>query len=952
MTTHTFPIALDFDEGIDRKILRRLRDRFVAVNRVRRQRARSALAYRQQVVLDILPLVFHLNHPSLPGYLHRDCPHGLSHYQPDDDVLGAAQRLSRTFAYREAGKRRPDLEALFLMGSPGSLGHSVASDLDVWLCHDAGLSPAAVQQLEQKAEQVSVWAESLGVELHVFVFSASDWRMRQQRAEVAGENCGSAQHYLLLDEFYRTSIHLGGRYPLWWLVPVADEAQYSARTRQLIECRFIRADEYIDFGAVPRVPREEFLGAGVWQLYKGIDSPWKSILKLLLIECYARDEDQGPLALAFKAAVYRGDTDPDRLDPYVMLYQRLADWLSEAHAGGRLELVQRSLYLKAGYPLTRAEASGEHWRGRLLRALVTSWGWDEGKFRFLDNRQRWRVEDVIALRRTVVNEFTHSYRLLSRLAREHGGNAAISQRDLNLLGRKLYAVFQRKAGKIELINPNLAPSLAEENLSFFHQSAQEGEGAEGWLLFRDLENPSEAFWQPVIRRSSNLAELMLWCYCNGLLTRATRLNLRAGDSAASVGEARELLEALYDALPMPVGPPGRGALQQPVRPLRNLLLVNVAVDPQAHLTERGLHRLSARSDSLGFSGGRENLVHSIDQITLNSWHEISLQHYAAGDTLIQCLKNVLAAAAATPDRLPTLSVHSQSGGHGLAIARRVQEVFDDVLRQFFAGGRGPHPLRYVLEVDRRYFVLQFAGQDPGFTAVDDLDSLVAQLCRPQSEYVPVVFDRQALLDQGALRTVCQGSEPGNIQVFYQVTGKQALLWAVDEVGSVFHWQRPFSGRRHLLGPLLRFLENLLERRQLQDVFTAPGGLLDIHCFELVVRERQWVAERRTVSVDDSPINALEVQAVGTREGDGELLFDIFCNGQDFTVQEYGDQLIPAVAHYIRSLRRSGETYPVYLSDLHLPHDLEPQGYQQELQTCQYLYHRQQLEAALSRALAG
>ncbi len=74
----------------------------------------------------------------------------------------------------------------------------------------------------------------------------------------------------------------------------------------------------------------------------------------------------------------------------------------------------------------------------------------------------------------------------------------------------------------------------------------------------------------------------------------------------------------------------------------------MAVDPQAHLTERGgLHKLSARNDSLGFSGGaRDNLVVTIDQITLNSWHEVSLQHYAAGgDTLIQCLKNVLAQVA-------------------------------------------------------------------------------------------------------------------------------------------------------------------------------------------------------------------------------------------------------------------------------------------------------------------
>ncbi|SFM01395.1 class I adenylate cyclase [Marinobacter zhejiangensis] len=947
MSRHSPAIAFDFDDGIDRKTLRRLRDRFVAVNRCRWERARSALAYRQQVVLDILPLVFHVNHPSLPGYFERDCPFGLNHYQPCDETLGAAQRLARTFRHRDSGKRPPDLTALFLMGSPGSLGHSVASDLDVWLCHRPDLPDRAVRLLERKADKVSEWAAVLGVELNIFVFSADDWRQGRQRAEVTGENCGSAQHYLLLDEFYRTGIHLGGSYPLWWLVPVEDEYRYDHCVKQLVECRFIRASEYIDFGAVPAIPPAEFLGAGVWQLYKGIDSPWKSILKLLLIECYARSPDQEPLALTFKAAVYRGETDPDVLDPYVQLYRRLETWLQEEPE--RLELVRRSLYLKAGFPLSRAGFTGELWRGRLLRALVDGWGWDGAALGFLDNRQGWRVEDVITLRRNVVGELTHSYRLLSRLARGDDQDSAISRGDLNLLGRKLYAVFQRKAGKVELINPNLAPSLAEENLSFYHQSEQGGNG-DAWLLYRDLENPGDAYWQPVIRRSSSLAELVLWCQCNGLLNRSTRLNVRSGTTAASVAEARELLEVLDTNLPSPIGPPGREALEQPVRPLRILLLVNVGLDPQARFTERGLQKLSSRNDSLGFSGGRENLVRTIDQVTFNSWCEVSLQHYAAGDTLIQSLKHVLAAVAEDPRFPPKVVVHSHSPGHGQGIARRLQELFGDLVRQFFAGGRGPHPLRYVIEVDRRYFVLQFVGKDPGFTVVDGVAGLLDHLRRPQAEYAPVVVDRYALVDHGPLRCVFDNGEPGCVQVFYQVVGKRAHLWVLDETGSLYCWQREYSGRRYLLTPLLRFLDNLLERRQLRQALNGPLATTEVRCCELVARNGRWYAERRDFSADDIPLHGLQVQAVGVRDGEGKVCFDIYCDEQEFCAEEYGDRLIPAVAHYIHARRTSSEFYPVYLTDLHLPHDLDPEAYQPILQTTQYLHHCEQLEQALNRAL--
>lgn len=953
MTAKTAPIALDYDEGIDRKTLRKLRDRFLGINQQRWERARSALTYRQQMVLEILPLTFHLNHPSLPGYSDGDCPYGLSGYKPSDDELDAARRLARTFSLKDEGRRKADLEALFLMGSPGTLGHSVASDLDIWLCHRPDLSDKGIVCLERKARRLGDWARSLGVELHVFVFCASEFREGRQRAEVAGENCGSAQHFLLLDEFYRTSIYLGGRYPLWWLVPPEDENRYADRVQQLVKYRFIRADEYIDFGAVPSIPREEFLGAGVWQLYKGIDAPWKSILKLLLIECYALDEGRPLLSRVFKQAVFAGVVDANRLDPYLLLYERLEQWLTENSASERLGLVRQSLYLKSGLPLTRVSETSADWRAALLNSLVAQWQWSAADLANLDNRDRWRAEDVMSLRRQIVAELTHSYRMLSRLAREQGTQVAISHNDMNLLGRKLYAAFQRKAGKIELINPGLAPSLAEENLSFHHQSEQGDSSAlAGWQLFRDLEDPSDAFWQPVIRRSGNLTELMVWCFCNGLLTRSTRLNVRGGASNGSVAELRDMLHALSDCLPTLIEPVSRDALSNGVRPLRHLLFVNVGVDPQSHLTERGLHKLSARHDSLGFSGGRENLVITIDQVTYNSWHEVSLQHYAAGDTLIQCLKNILASVAAAPDQVPDVQVHCHSAGHGGAIARRVRELFNEVMGSFFVGGRGPHPLRYVIEMDRRYFLLSFNGAEPGFIALDSKEALLECLGRPGETYLPIVFDRHAMLDDPMLRVVCHAAEPDSVQIFYRIVGDWAQLWAVDELGGVFSWQQAFSSRRYLLVPLLRFLENLLERKQLRELESMAGPTV-VKCYELNHADGQWRAEARPdAGRQGVSLSGLEVQAVGVQEGDSRIRFDIFCADQEFTVQEYGDQLIPAVAHYIRSLRGGQDAYPVYLTDVHLPHDLDPQVYQQDIKTIQYLYYRAALEDSLNRYLAS
>ena len=62
----------------------------------------------------------------------------------------------------------------------------------------------------------------------------------------------------------------------------------------------------------------------MWQLFKGIESPYKSVLKRLLTEVYASEHPRVEcLSLRFKQAVYEGRLDLDELDPYIVVYRRL-----------------------------------------------------------------------------------------------------------------------------------------------------------------------------------------------------------------------------------------------------------------------------------------------------------------------------------------------------------------------------------------------------------------------------------------------------------------------------------------------------------------------------------------------------------------------------------------------------------------------------------------------------
>ena len=103
-------------------------------------------------------------------------------------------------------------------------------------------------------------------------------------------------------------------------------------------------------------------------MYKGIESPYKSVLKLLLTEVYASEHPRVHcLSLRFKQAVFANRLDLDELDPYVVVYRRIEEYLIARNEPERLELVRRALYLKVNRKLT-GNSRTQSWQRSLLNA--------------------------------------------------------------------------------------------------------------------------------------------------------------------------------------------------------------------------------------------------------------------------------------------------------------------------------------------------------------------------------------------------------------------------------------------------------------------------------------------------------------------------------------------------------------------------------------------------------
>lgn len=944
--TFTHEIRPDIDDGIDRKVLARLRKRFLAINQGRLERATAALSSRQQLVLRLLPLLLDVNHPLLPGYVSGATPAGLCGFVPDDELLAEAQRLTRSFSYKpRRGEVDLPIHGLFLMGSLGTVAQEERSDLDLWVCHAPGLAPGAVAELQRKCELLERWAAGQGAEAHCFLIDPRGFVSGARNARLTSDDCGTSQHYLLLDEFYRTAIWLGGRTPLWWLVPEYEEGRYRDYVEQLLSKRFIRHEEVLDLGHLAHIPPGEFVGSGMWQLFKGITSPYKAVLKLLLSEVYASEHPQvACLALRFKAEVYAGRLELDELDPYILLYRRLEEYLIARGEQERLELVRRCLYLKVGKKLSRRPQQGrKSWQRLLMERLTGAWGWDGRVLGLLDSRSQWKVRQVTLERRALVNELTYSYRFLSRFARQQQAASGIDPRDLGVLGRRLYAAFERKAGKVEHINPGIAPDLGEDLLTLARLPA--GNAAEGgsWALFPGNLTGAELADYAPLKRARELIELLAWSHRNGVIDAGTRLSLQPGDSDLSEHELGNLLLGLQQAMPMPLEEVAESALLRPSAPASVLILVNVGLDPLRQHSQANLHMTSGRTDSLGYSGMRDNLVLSLDQVTLNSWNELLVSRYAGPGALLDCLRDYLNAlpADAAP---PRLLVRCFCRNRAAAIAQRVEELFQDAYAQLASGNGG----RYLLQIRQQYHLLRLQPGQVSHQSLADLPALLEHLGERQGAYSPLHLDRHALEGEDLALLLPLG-RPGCLQVFYRLDEGQATLYLLDERNSLWHGRQACDDEQTLLVPLQRFLQAMLYRRSAQLPLGEAQPVQEIIYYELLPagRGRARRVERRSVPPSAQERPYYNVQAIVEPGAGQRSRITLYCNHREFSELEYGAGLFQAVARHILAQRRGQERYPCYITDL----DLSAVAAESALQSIHYLRYKQRLESALNQALA-
>ncbi|HCK92149.1 MAG TPA: hypothetical protein DHW71_04130 [Gammaproteobacteria bacterium] len=935
-------------EYIDRKTLRTLRARFTDINNGRLYRTSQGLNDNQRSFFHSLALMLHINHPLLPGYVSKNTPAAISGFIPDKAHILSLKKLFKTFEYKHQAIEEAEIHSIFLMGSTGSVAHAGGSDMDIWICHKPGISPERMAMLVKKLDQISTWAKKeVALDVCFFPMNADLFKNGGHESAVGDEDCGSAQHYLLLDEFYRSGLLLEGRYPMWWLISPDIEEHYDEYVNFILERKFIGDDEAIDFGRIPTIPAGEFVGAGIWQLYKAIDSPYKSVVKIMLTEAYAAEyPNVVPVSMVFKRMVHDGIDELNALDPYMLVYKKIELYLQNSNTLSRLELARQCFYLKTKVDASKIKKNETNWRRKLMHEVTQSWGWDQELLLELDKRIDWNIQEVITRKKLLVREMNASYRFLLAFAKKFKSEVKINTADISILGRKLHAAFERKRGKIEKVNPKIAPDITEESLTFILEEDQDP-ALNVWNIYSGPLNQIIPGVTSPIKRSRSMIELLAWSYFNKVYFGGSHLQIQAPN--VSVQKTTEAYEIIEKHFPEKHKSTKLEAFNSPST-INKFLIMAEFTNPATYdiKFEKGFNY----SDPFNQSTNPPAAINLIDVITTNTWNETVCYNYSGTEAIIQCLVQILMDLP-PPDAQFDINVEVGSNHHRDIIKPRIERILGEFFICFHQEKHANHA-RFIIEIGNQIYGIQ-PRQDNVFTKkFRNTDALTKWLSEPQPVFSPVIFETYTQ-PQSSINLAAKYNSPDTIQVHYEIFGNKAEVIIFDEMGSLYTYTTGFSSDQHFIAHTYRFLRAIKERQELSKMELMDTDLSkdEIEFYEIFTdfRKRSLVASKQNIFHHIEQEVFTEIIAILDQSSDGQTSYKIYCDELEFSDLEFGANLYLEVAQYVKSLRNpNSSNYPIYLTDLDMSGLHIANSASSSLQITQYLHYKQEIESILNNSL--
>jgi adenylate cyclase class 1 len=625
------------------------RQLFLHYNQFKINRILETLSATDRLVFTLIPRLLHINQKGLPGYIQDDVPCGIYNFKINPECQKAAEHLFPNIIMRGGENHSSFIHTVLLMGSTGSMAQSQKSDLDFTLLVDKhSVSRERLDLFDKKLKLIEEWTwNTFNLEIHFFNNDILDVK-NNIFGESDSESTGSAQAKLLKEEMFRTAVITGGKIPFWWIVPLNTDDLTYRNLYHLIKTNqtLLNPDDFLDIGNVDDISQGEFFGGSIWALIKSFKAPFKTLIKMGLLEEYMFNNTKSNLLCHdIKKKIFSG-IPYERIDTYKNLFERVEKYFIATKSEREVDALRIAFYLKTGSKVNNYELihGSTDPNKKMLIELINDWDWSPEKVEKLNSYLNWQMMQKVALGNRMNQILMNSYKKISEAnSKLESSKSLITERDTHLLGRKLFSFYRKTLNKVENLFALVDGETSEKELTFLlHQTSPTDKGT--WYLIRGktlalLELiPAEN----IIKKASTLQFLVAFTCFNNLYNDDTVLLLRAEQQSIKDQDLRTLLNDLSSFLAqVNIADISNADLLANAYIKQAFVIVDFGNPIPREITIGNINDCKTKKEYSHYITKRLERVRSVVTIYLTSWGELFCKTYSGINCTGRSLKELL-----------------------------------------------------------------------------------------------------------------------------------------------------------------------------------------------------------------------------------------------------------------------------------------------------------------------
>ena len=423
---------------------------------------------------------------------------------------------------------------------------------------------------------------------------------------------------MLKDEFFRSSIIIAGKIPFWWVLPrFVRDNEYEKLYHEIPEQQ---RGLFIDLGNLYEISKDDFLGAALFQIIKSLGNPFKSIIKIGVLEKYLFGPDDSPLlSQKVKSFIQRGDFDNKILDSYILMFEEVYDYYeSVLEDKTLLKMLRQNLYLKIDPQLSKYAAIRNSqnlpYKVMVMFKYVKEWEWSGKEIQELDNFDNWDYNRIMAFWNLVKKFMLLSYQKIAVQLPTMNLEQKISDSDFKLLSRKIKTHFSSEDNKID--HYITFKDTPYESIIYIEPSDKSIDTHE-WRLYKRNTELTDQFATTTLKTDPSLIKLLAWTGINQIFNPTfSRLKIQSGYSRINQNHVVDLLTKISSLFS------GKGIS------LRN----DYFLHPAFNLVNMVI---------INFNMENADAITNIHYIYRTSWGESYIEEYHSENDLINILNRVL-----------------------------------------------------------------------------------------------------------------------------------------------------------------------------------------------------------------------------------------------------------------------------------------------------------------------